>query len=157
MASRPAVKKDDDDDDDKDTGVAIPGAYNPADYASLDVTSEIKELFKYITRYQPETKELDSKLRPFIPDYYPAVGEVDAYIKMPRPDAKEELLGLNLLDEPSLNQSNKAALTLIYKNLSKKTNDDSTTSTIHSIPNAEKNPKAIQTWVNSVADIRKTK
>ena len=99
MASRPAVKKDDDDDDDedKDTGVAIPGAYNPADYANLDVTSEIKELFKYITRYQPETKELDSKLRPFIPDYYPAVGEVDAYIKMPRPDAKEEVLGLNLL------------------------------------------------------------
>lgn len=97
MAQRPAVKKDDDDDDDKDAGVVIPGAYNPADYANLDVTSEIKELFKYITRYQPETKELDSKLRPFIPDYYPAVGEVDAYIKMPRPDAKEEILGLNLL------------------------------------------------------------
>jgi len=60
-------------------------------------------------------------------------------------------------DEPSLNQSNRAVLTLIYKNYSKKSNDDGANSTIHSIPNAEKNPKAIQTWVNNVAEIRKTK
>lgn len=40
------------------------------------------------------TVELDSKLKAFIPDYIPAVGEVDAYIKMPRPDNKEEILGL---------------------------------------------------------------
>lgn len=78
-------------------GAAIPGAYNPADYAHLEVSNEIKELFRYISRYQPETKELESKLKPFIPEYYPTVGEVDAYIKMARPDGKDEPLGLNIL------------------------------------------------------------
>jgi intraflagellar transport protein 46 len=30
--------------------------------------------------------ELEAKLRPFIPEYIPAIGEVDAFLKMPRPD-----------------------------------------------------------------------
>jgi intraflagellar transport protein 46 len=38
--------------------------------------------------------DLDSKLRPFIPEYIPTVGEVDAFIKMDRPDEKSETLGL---------------------------------------------------------------
>lgn len=71
----------------------------------MKVTNEIKELFKYITRYQPEVKDLESQLRPFVPDYFPAVGEVDAYIKMPRPDNKEETLGLNILVTLSLSLS----------------------------------------------------
>jgi len=29
---------------------------------------------------------LDAKLKPFVPDYVPAIGEVDAFIKMARPD-----------------------------------------------------------------------
>lgn len=37
---------------------------------------------------------LDSKIKPFIPDYVPAIGEVDAFIKMPRPDGQPETLGL---------------------------------------------------------------
>jgi len=48
----------------------------------------VKELFKYIDRYKPPTMELEAKLRPFIPEYIPAIGEVDAFLKMPRPDAK---------------------------------------------------------------------
>ena len=38
--------------------------------------------------------ELSSKLKPFIPDYIPAVGEVDAFLKMSRADNNKELLGL---------------------------------------------------------------
>ena len=30
--------------------------------------------------------ELDATLKAFIPEYIPAVGEVDAYLKIPRPD-----------------------------------------------------------------------
>ena len=40
---------DDDDDDDKD----VPGTYNPQDYAALQVTNEVKDLFEYIQRYKP--------------------------------------------------------------------------------------------------------
>jgi len=51
-------------------------------------------LFSYITRYKPVTLELDSKLKPFVPDYFPAIGEVDAFLKMDKPDNKEENLGI---------------------------------------------------------------
>ena len=62
------------------------GAYNPTDYANLNVAAEVKDLFKYIERFKAETVEIDTKLKPFIPEYIPAVGEVDAFLKMPRPD-----------------------------------------------------------------------
>lgn len=42
-------------------------------------------------------QEIDTKLRAFIPDYIPAIGEVDAFLKMPRPDGKPENLGLHIL------------------------------------------------------------
>jgi intraflagellar transport protein 46 len=32
--------------------------------------------------------DIDTKLKAFIPDYIPAIGEVDAFLKMPRPDGK---------------------------------------------------------------------
>lgn len=42
-------------------------------------------------------QEIDSKLKAFVPDYIPAIGEVDAFLKMPRPDGKPEILGLNVV------------------------------------------------------------
>jgi len=64
------------------------------DYANLKVSTEISELFQYISRYHPHNIELDTKFRPFIPEYIPAVGEVDAFLKVPRPDNVDENLGL---------------------------------------------------------------
>ena len=58
------------------------GAYNPKDYENLPVSAEIKELFAYITRFSPQIQELETKLKPFIPDYIPAVGDIDAFIKV---------------------------------------------------------------------------
>lgn len=48
-------------------------------------------------RYTPILTDIDTKLKAFIPDYIPAVGEVDAFLKMPRPDGQPEVLGLNIL------------------------------------------------------------
>ncbi len=45
----------------------------------------------------------------------PAVGEVDAYLKIPRVDGREEKLGLFRLDEPALNMSKKSYLDLLIK------------------------------------------
>lgn len=134
----------------------FPGAYNPAEYENLGVSDEVKELFKYITKYKPATAELDSKLKAFIPDYIPAVGEVDAYLKIPRPDNKDEPLGLQILDEPSLNQSKKAKLDRIYIELSKKRNKGNM-QVVHSIENADKASKEVAQWINDVADIHKMK
>lgn len=33
-------------------------------------------------RYTPQTIELDHKLKPFIPDFIPAVGDIDAFLKV---------------------------------------------------------------------------
>ena len=48
-------------------------------------------------RYRPVHLDLETELKAFIPDYIPAVGEVDAFIKPERPDGKEETLGLTQL------------------------------------------------------------
>merc|ERR1719192_1492809 len=63
----------DDDEEEDGRNMALEGAYDPAEYENLPVSSDIKELFQYITRYTPQTIELEHKLKPFIPDYIPAV------------------------------------------------------------------------------------
>jgi intraflagellar transport protein 46 homolog len=48
----------------------------------MNVSAEIKNLFSYITCYSPQTIDLEMKLKPFIPDYIPAVGEIDMFVKV---------------------------------------------------------------------------
>lgn len=131
------------------------GGYNPADYAHLDVSTEIRELFGYIGRYKPHNIELDTKIKCFIPDYIPAVGEIDAFIKVSRPDSKADDLGLKVLDEPSAHQSDPTVLDLIWRSLIKKSNLDPVR--VRSIEHADKNPKEITKWINSVNDLHRTK
>jgi len=69
----------------------------------LNVDDDVKELFEYIGRFKPQNIDLETKFRPFSPDYVPAVGEVDAFLKMPKPSGDEEDLGITNLDEPCLN------------------------------------------------------
>ncbi|CAD8113647.1 unnamed protein product [Paramecium sonneborni] len=141
----------------QDGKVPLPaGAYNTNDYSNLQVGAEVKQLFEYIARYKAPQMVLDAKLKPFIPDYVPAIGEVDAFIKMPRPDGQPETLGLVTLDEPALNQSKKAKLDLLMREYVKVANRGKNT-TIHAIENADKNPKEITAWINDVAEIHKKK
>ena len=60
----------------------IDGAYNPKDYANLQVPLEVKELFQYIERYRPQEVELNTQLRCFVPEYIPAIGEMDSFVKV---------------------------------------------------------------------------
>ncbi len=46
------------------------------------MSAEVKEMFQYIQRYAPQTIELETKLRPFIPEYIAAVGDIDAFLKV---------------------------------------------------------------------------
>ena len=105
-----ANKQSQDEGEEEEPAQNIKNAYNPAEYANLQVSQEIKELFQYIQRYKPHQIDLETKVRPFIPDYIAAVGEVDAFLKVPRPDNSEEVLGILVLDEPKLNQSDPALL-----------------------------------------------
>ena len=60
----------------------IEGAYDPADYDVLDCSADIKDLFMYITQYKPQQVELETCLKPFIPEYIPAVGDIDTFTKV---------------------------------------------------------------------------
>jgi len=70
------------------------------------------------------------------------VGEVDAYLKIPRPDSKIEKLGLTRLDEPALNMSKKSFLDLLIKEFYKGKVSDAQKE-VHFLKNVRKNPKQI--------------
>lgn len=130
------------------------GAYNPADYKNLNVDDDVRELFDYIGRYKPQHIDLETKFKPFIPDYIPAVGEVDAFLKMKKPNGEDEDLGITVLDEPALNQSDVKVLEMKYIQ-TKKTTVVPTDVTVGAVKNAEKNTKEIQNWINNVNSLHK--
>ncbi|XP_066228471.1 intraflagellar transport protein 46 homolog isoform X6 [Saccopteryx leptura] len=147
---------DEDDDDDEEHGAPLEGAYNPVDYEHLPVSAEVKELFQYISMYTPQLIDLDHKLKPFIPDFIPAVGDIDAFLKVPRPDGKPDNLGLLVLDEPSTKQSDPTVLSLWLMENSKQHNITQHMK-VKSLEDAEKNPKAIDTWIESISELHRSK
>eukprot|EP00736_Rhodelphis_marinus_P014362 Rmarinus@m.4212 len=153
-------KPSDDEDDsssEEDGGSAkfVQGGYNPTEFSNLQVSKEVHELFHYIVAFKPHELELPTMVRPFIPDYIPAVGDTDAFIKIPRPDNPSRVLGLTELDEPG-EQSDpsvvEAKLLQFYKG--KKT---TTGPTVRSIESAQKQPNEIQKWVDAVEELHQGK
>eukprot|EP01135_Chromosphaera_perkinsii_P000855 Nk52_evm18s152 gene=Nk52_evmTU18s152 len=136
-------------------GEMIEGQYNPEDYENLPVSSEIKDLFQYITRYKPIPVEMEYNLRPFIPDFIPAVGDIDAFIKVPRPDLKPDNLGLLILDEPATMQSDPTVLDLTLRAISKQANLQPVN--VRHVKNAQNNPKAIAKWISSITELHREK
>ncbi|GMI20800.1 hypothetical protein TeGR_g5469 [Tetraparma gracilis] len=132
----------------------VPGAYNPEDYASLDVGGDVREIFDYISRYKPHEVELDTSLKCFIPDYIPAVGEMDAFIKIPTPAGGSDDLGLKVLDEPAASQSDSTVLELQLRAISKKASGEVA---VRSIDNAASNPREIQRWITSISELHRSK
>lgn len=108
---------------------------------------EVRELFQYITRFKPVNIDLETSLKAFIPDYIPAVGEVDAFLKPNRPDSNPENLGLITVDEPKLNQSRKRDMDLIAERHRVKGEKKKI---IHSIERADLKPKEITDWIDAV-------
>jgi len=132
----------------------LEGAYNAQDYADLNVSADVRDLFPYIGRYNAHEVELDATLKCFIPDYIPAVGEMDAFIKVPRPDASRDELGLAVLDEPAAAQSDATVLELQLRAVSKKQHGDVA---VRSIENAAKNPVEVDRWIASIQDLHRSK
>ncbi|CAG4957081.1 unnamed protein product [Colias eurytheme] len=154
----------------KKRGVVIPaeGAYDPKQFADLKVPPEMENIFQYIMKYTPQKIDIEFKLQPFVPEYVPAVGDADAFIKVtapacgPRATLAEQALefidnlGLTILDEPSAEQSESALLHLQLRAISKTSSAKSTVLT-KKIDNAEKNPKAIERWIKDVSELHMSK
>ncbi|VEN58745.1 unnamed protein product [Callosobruchus maculatus] len=159
----------DDSDNDRDKGkFTVPGEYDPKLYENLEVHDDIKDVFQFIQRYIPQQLNLDYKFKPFIPEYLPAVGDIDAFLKVIPPDVtidgqkfdeKALKLGLNMLDEPALNQSDSALLHLQLRaasaDLTLHKNEKHVVA--KKVDNVEKNTKVIDKWIKDISDLHKTK
>jgi len=150
----------DDDDDDEDEEDAnsydnIEGVYRPEDFIHLLVSAEIKDLFQYITRFQPQEREMKTSFKCFIPELIPAIGSIDSFLKVPRPDGKPDELGIKFLDEPSAEQSDPTVLELQLRAISKRVQSGDVV--VRSLENATNNPMAIDKWINSITDLHNSK
>ena len=156
----PDPDKDEESDDESDDGVKIEGAYDPAAYADLDVGGDIKELFSYIERYAAQTQEIETRLKPFIPDYIPAVGDIDAMIKVgppnaDQPDYTDLGLGLVVLDEPCAAQSDPTVLDLQLRSISKTKTGKAVA--VKAVRGGADGAKVVENWVQSISDIHRDK
>uniref|UniRef100_A0A1B0D8W9 Intraflagellar transport protein 46 homolog n=1 Tax=Phlebotomus papatasi TaxID=29031 RepID=A0A1B0D8W9_PHLPP len=129
------------------------GDFNPKDYEHLEVPSDIKEMFQYILRYTPQKIDIEYRLQPFIPDYIPAVGDIDAFLKVLPPKSltgRDDItpfidsLGLTILDEPCGQQSEPALLHMKLRSVS-------TVPHVQDHPPAIlKSPKDINRWIAEI-------
>lgn len=149
-------EEDEEDDDDDEHAANVDGAYDPAEYESLNVSAEVKELFSFIMRYTPQSVELDQELRPFVPDLIPAVGDIDAFLKVSRPDDQPDTLGLTVLDEPSACQTDPSVLDLQLRALSKEAHT-SKSAVVKRLTDPDKNPKEIDSWIASVQELHRAR
>jgi intraflagellar transport protein 46 len=120
--------------------------------------ADVQELFQFIHRYSPIDIELDTHYMPFIPEYIPAIGDIDAFIKVPRPDGIDGKLGLEIVDEPATEQSIPSVLELQLRAISKVAGNVPTT--LHSIKDSrglKKNPKELNAWIKSLQDLHQAK
>ncbi|XP_043281528.1 intraflagellar transport protein 46 homolog isoform X2 [Venturia canescens] len=157
IGSDPSDSEETDDDDIQATNPKTSiELYDHTKFDDLDVSVEVKELFQNITRYTPQKIEPTYKLIPFIPDFIPAVGDIDAFIKVPRPDGVADKVGLAVLDEPCANQSDPAVLHLQLRSQSKSA-DPRKQTLIKRVENAEKHPKALDKWIEDMGQLHRSK
>jgi len=131
------------------------GAYDPEDFTGLPVSGDIKDLFDCIMRYTPVITNIGTKLEPFIPDYIPAVGDIDAMIKIPRLDNVDLGLGYLMVDEPCAAQSEPTVLDLKLRSISKTVHK--TAVAVKQIEDVAANSKTVDSWIASITELHRNK
>lgn len=122
------------------------------------LSPEIRTLFESIEDYKPQLHKIKTELKCFIPDFIPATGEPDSFVKIPRPDGISNGLGLRIIDEPGLIQSDVPVLDLQLKAMMRKRRAISgADNAVQTIENMSKNPQEIDKWIASVQDLRRLK
>ncbi|KAL2649673.1 hypothetical protein R1flu_017801 [Riccia fluitans] len=135
------------------------GVHNPHMMSSnlehIQVNDEVRGLFDYIGAYKAQNVEIGTILNPFIPDYILAVGAIDEFIKVPRPDKQPDYLGLKVLDESGSKQSDPAVLMLQLRAASSQPSLIKVETP--SVEHADKNPRKLEAWINSIKELHQTK
>jgi len=91
------------------------------DHDSTLCETNISQLFGFVNSYMPITVEIETPFKCFVPSYTPAIGGIDQFIKIPRPDNIQDYLGKVVIDEPALQQSDPALLQLHLRSTTKTT------------------------------------
>ncbi|XP_023163218.2 intraflagellar transport protein 46 homolog [Drosophila hydei] len=143
----------------------------PDKWEQLPLQPELKELFPYILKYTPQTIETPYHLQPFVPEFVPAVGDVDAILKVQAPallqpqaqrqrelDEQLQRLGLILLDEPSGAQSEPSLLNMKLRSVlsgGRAGNSRHAARSATLVPTA-KTAKDIEKWIAEVEQVHMT-
>lgn len=126
--------------------------------AGMGDNAELDHLFGLISSFQPEPVDIQVHWKPFIPTLVPSIGAIDAFIKVPRPDGELDDLGLVILDEPSISQSNPQILRMELREqygISSPANESDGYAGF--IEDAPKNQKALTAWLDAIEEIHRTR
>lgn len=153
---------DSDSDSDSDSEGSSPragggGGVKRKNYDNLRVSAEIKEIFQYVDAFEPQTIELETQLKPFIPEFIPSIGVPDVFVKMPRPDEVDDRLGLAVLDEPAAHQTDTEIFAMQLRSSSKVRISGDAAKAIPCIEYAEKKDEAVQQWIDNIEDLHRNK
>lgn len=145
-----------------------PFSISPDKWEDLPMPGELKDLFPYILKYTPQSIDTPFHLQPFIPEFVPAVGDVDALLKVQappllQPQRQKELnehlerLGLWLLDEPSGTQSEPSLLNMKLRSVLSGSmgRNPRHASSASLIPTA-RSAKDIDKWISEVEQVHMT-
>lgn len=111
-------------------------------------------IFPYFFRYSPPKIEIKYELMPFIPDYIPAVGVPDPFIKLIPPEPLDpdstlpefiSKLGLEILDEPCGEQSDPSLMMMKLRAAS-----TSSTRMPAPPPSISKSSKDVEKWIAEI-------
>ena len=121
-------------------------------------SNELASLFSLISNFQPEPIDITVHWKPFIPELIPAIGAIDAFIKVPRPDGEMDDLGLTILDEPSISQSNPQLLKMELREQYGLTSpENQSDGYIGFIENVQENRKQLDAWLESIEEIHRNR
>jgi intraflagellar transport protein 46 len=120
--------------------------------------SGIASLFSLISKFHPEPVELSVHWKPFIPDLVPAIGTIDAFIKIPRPDGVFDDLGLVIVDEPSITQSNPQVLRMeLREQYGISSPSHPGACYLGCLEDPHKDRKALDSWLSSSEEIHRNR
>jgi len=137
---------------------ASPGNFSPrpnnAYFPSTGVSNpELAKLFGLISEFKPQPIELSPHFKPFLSDLIPAIGSIDAFIKIPRPDEETEQLGLVILDEPTIGCSDPQIMKMQLREKYGIVTGNEGDGYVGFIKDLEHNQKALDTFLESYEEM----
>ncbi|KAK2946321.1 putative Intraflagellar transport protein 46 like protein [Blattamonas nauphoetae] len=126
------------------------------EFNDLSLDPETRHMIQEVFNFQPQKFMLPAPLKPFIPEYQPAIGEVDSFVKVQRPDGVGDLLGLVVLDEPGPEQSNPSVLEMQLRNLDK-LSDVKQPVNVRTVDASDKGALGLQSWINSIEEFHRSR